>query len=36
LLLVGAGPKVVRILPPLNISDADLMAGLTILEAALG
>jgi predicted acetylornithine/succinylornithine family transaminase len=35
LLLVSAGPDVVRLLPPLTISDAELEQGLTILEGAL-
>ena len=35
LLLCPAGPKVVRILPPLNISDEDLDRGLDILSSLL-
>ncbi len=35
LLLVGAGANVVRILPPLTISDEDLLRGLSILEECL-
>lgn len=35
LLLCGAGPNVVRIVPPLTISVEDLFRGLTILEGAL-
>lgn len=35
LLLCGAGPNVVRIVPPLNILDEDLLHGLSILEEAL-
>jgi acetylornithine/N-succinyldiaminopimelate aminotransferase len=35
LLLVGAGPQVVRLVPPLNISDEDLLRGLSILEGLL-
>jgi predicted acetylornithine/succinylornithine family transaminase len=35
LLLCPAGPRVVRIVPPLVASDADLLRGLTILEESL-
>jgi acetylornithine/N-succinyldiaminopimelate aminotransferase len=35
LLLVGAGPDVVRIVPPLTTSDAELIEGLSILEGVL-
>jgi acetylornithine/succinyldiaminopimelate/putrescine aminotransferase len=35
LLLCGAGPKVVRIVPPLSIPDEELIAGLSILEGVL-
>jgi predicted acetylornithine/succinylornithine family transaminase len=35
LLLVSAGPDVVRLLPPLTVSDEELEQGLTILEGAL-
>jgi acetylornithine/N-succinyldiaminopimelate aminotransferase len=35
LLLVPAGPNVIRIIPPLTISDDDLRRGLGILEQAL-
>ncbi|MEX2582496.1 MAG: acetylornithine transaminase [Gemmatimonadota bacterium] len=35
LLLVGAGPNVVRLVPPLSISDDDLDRGLSMLEGAL-
>ncbi|MDR0787104.1 MAG: acetylornithine/succinylornithine family transaminase [Gemmatimonadota bacterium] len=35
LLLVGAGPRVIRLLPPLNISDEDLRAGLTTIAEVL-
>lgn len=35
LLLVGAGANVVRIVPPLNISDEELDRGLKILESVL-
>lgn len=35
LLLVGAGPNVVRIVPPLTASDAELAEGLAILEGLL-
>jgi acetylornithine/N-succinyldiaminopimelate aminotransferase len=35
LLLVGAGPNVVRIVPPLTVSDEDLIRGIEILEGAL-
>lgn len=35
LLAVGAGGMAVRFLPPLNITEADLEAGLEIIEAAL-
>ncbi|MEN8374888.1 MAG: acetylornithine/succinylornithine family transaminase [Gemmatimonadota bacterium] len=35
LLLCLAGPSVVRLLPPLNVSRADLIAGCEILEGAL-
>lgn len=34
-LLVAAGANVVRILPPLTISDQDLLAGLAVLEESL-
>ena len=34
-LALVAGPDVVRLLPPLNISDEELEAGMTRLEAAL-
>jgi predicted acetylornithine/succinylornithine family transaminase len=36
LLLVGAGPEVVRLIPPLNVSFEELDQGLEMLEAALG
>jgi predicted acetylornithine/succinylornithine family transaminase len=36
LLLVGAGPSVIRILPPLNITDDELRHGLALLEGVLG
>jgi predicted acetylornithine/succinylornithine family transaminase len=35
LLLCTAGPSVVRLLPPLTVSDAELERGLTILEEAI-
>lgn len=35
LLLVAAGPRVVRLLPPLNISDEDLRRGLSILAGVI-
>ena len=35
LLLVGAGPRVVRLVPPLTISEEDLLRGLTTLETLL-
>jgi predicted acetylornithine/succinylornithine family transaminase len=35
LLLVGAGPKVIRVLPPLVIRDEELRAGLAILARVL-
>ena len=35
LLLVGAGPDVVRLLPPLNAADEQLDRGVELLEAAL-
>ena len=35
LLIISAGEKVIRLLPPLNISDADLQEGLTILADVL-
>jgi predicted acetylornithine/succinylornithine family transaminase len=35
LLLVGAGPKVVRVIPPLNVPDEDLRRGLSILAGVL-
>ncbi len=35
LLLVAAGPNVVRIVPPLNISDEDIRDGLSILAGVL-
>jgi 4-aminobutyrate aminotransferase-like enzyme len=35
LLLVSAGPDVVRLLPPLTVSDAELEHGITILEETL-
>ncbi len=35
LLLVGAGPDVVRLLPPLVISDDELRRGLAVLEEAI-
>ena len=35
LLLCGAGPNVVRIVPPLTISDEELIEGLAILEGVL-
>ncbi len=34
LLIVGAGENVVRILPPLNVSEADLREAMAMLEAA--
>jgi acetylornithine/N-succinyldiaminopimelate aminotransferase len=36
LLVVGAGPEVVRLIPPLNVSFEELDQGLEMLEAALG
>lgn len=36
ILLVGAGPEVVRLIPPLNVSFDELDQGLELLEAALG
>ena len=36
LLLLSAGPDVVRLLPPLNINDDDLNEGLKRLEKAVG
>jgi len=36
LLLVGAGPEVVRLIPPLNVSFEELDQGLEMLEVALG
>jgi acetylornithine/succinyldiaminopimelate/putrescine aminotransferase len=35
LVVISAGPDVVRIVPPLTISDAELEQGLRVLEAAL-
>lgn len=35
LLLVSAGPRVVRLVPPLNTPDDDLIRGLSILEGVL-
>jgi len=35
LLLVSAGPRVVRLVPPLNTPDDDLVRGLSILEGVL-
>src|SRR5207253_9276394 len=35
LLIISAGEKVIRLLPPLTISDADLQEGLTILSGVL-
>jgi len=35
LLLVGAGPRTIRILPPLVISDEELSRGLELMEGAL-
>ena len=35
LLVLSAGPDVVRLLPPLTITDDELDAGLTRLETAL-
>jgi predicted acetylornithine/succinylornithine family transaminase len=35
LLLVGAGPEVVRIVPPLTATDEELVQGVNILEGAL-
>ena len=35
LLIIGAGPKVVRIVPPLTITAAELQQGLAILERSL-
>jgi len=35
LLLVGAGPDVVRLLPPLNVSTAELDEGVALLDEAL-
>ncbi len=35
LLIISAGEKVIRLLPPLTISDKDLQRGLTILQAVL-
>jgi len=35
LLLVGAGPNVVRLVPPLTISDDDLGKGIAVLEGVL-
>jgi len=35
LLLCGAGPEVIRIVPPLVVSDEDLLRGLSILEGVL-
>ena len=35
LLVLSAGPDVVRLLPPLTITDEELDAGLTRLETAL-
>ena len=36
LLLVAAGPDVVRLLPPLNTSEEELERGVELLEEALG
>ena len=35
LLLVGAGPHVIRLLPPLNVLDGEVEEAVRILEAAL-
>ena len=35
LLLIGAGPKVLRFVPPLNITPAEVDQALTILTAAM-
>ncbi|MBW3630554.1 MAG: aminotransferase class III-fold pyridoxal phosphate-dependent enzyme [Gemmatimonadetes bacterium] len=35
LLVISAGPNVVRIVPPLTVSDEELLEGLAILEAVL-
>jgi acetylornithine/succinyldiaminopimelate/putrescine aminotransferase len=35
LLVCGAGPSVVRLLPPLNVSEADLARGMDLLEEAI-
>ena len=35
LLVITAGPTVVRIVPPLTVSDEELLEGLAILEAVL-
>jgi predicted acetylornithine/succinylornithine family transaminase len=35
LLLVGAGPQVVRLLPPLSVTEAELDRGVALLEGAL-
>jgi acetylornithine/succinyldiaminopimelate/putrescine aminotransferase len=35
LLVITAGPNVVRIVPPLTVSDAELAEGLAILESVL-
>ena len=36
LLLVGAGKNVIRFVPPLVISEADIDRGVAILEQSLG
>jgi acetylornithine/succinyldiaminopimelate/putrescine aminotransferase len=35
LLVVTAGPQVVRLLPPLNVTEAELDEGVALLEEAL-